>query len=262
MAFFKSSDGVSLNYQDRLGKGQTAVLLSGFSGMQAEWQYQIDDLQEAGYRVVTMDWRSHGRSARTAKNLRISRLAADLAELFDLLDLNQILLIGHSMGASVIWAYLSLFGEEALDKVVLIDESPKLLNDSLWDGGIRGLNWTTFPVLSKSFFHQKLTVAAVSQQFKNALRVEKEAHPFNFDLVFPLLEDHLLADWRENLQACSRPLLFVAGEQSPLWKPDYIETVRPLFPAQSRVVVLSGTGHLPHLEKPADFNTILHSFID
>lgn len=261
MAFFKTKDGVSINYEDRSAEGQTVVLLSGFSGIQAEWQYQIDMLTAAGYRVLTMDWRSHGRSSRTSKNLRISRLAADLEELFTMLNLKKVILIGHSMGASVIWAYLSLFGQDRLAKVVYVDESPKLLNDADWSAGIRGLDWTTFPVLSKTFFHQRLTVAPVSRDFKRELMKEKVAHPFDFDLVFPLLVDHLLADWRENLADCTLPTLFVAGEQSPLWKNNYLADMAGLFKEEDQVVTIPGTGHLPHLEKPEDFNTILHVFL-
>ncbi|MBS9334557.1 alpha/beta hydrolase [Fructobacillus sp. M1-13] len=263
MAFFKTSDGVSINYQVHQGndQGKTALLLAGFSGIQAEWQYQIETLKAQGFCVVTMDWRSHGRSARTSKNLRISRLAADLKELIDRLNLSDLLVIGHSMGAAVIWAYLSLFGEAAFRQAVFIDQSPKLLNDETWTAGLLGLNWTSFPVLSETFFHQKMTVAPVSQAFKDKLKQEKIDYPFDFDLAFPLLKDHLLSDWRENLSACGLAKLFVAGGASPLWKHQYYHDFLDDLKGGQELVVIPGTGHLPHLEKPEKFSTILHDFV-
>lgn len=261
MAFFKTSDGVSINYEDRAGEGQTVVLLSGFSGIQAEWQNQVTLLQGKGFRVVTMDWRSHGRSERTPKNLRIGRLAADLHELIELLDLKDIVLVGHSMGGAATWAYLSLFGEGRIDKVVIIDESPKLVNDDEWSGGILGMNWNTFPLMVSTFFHQRLTVSPVAQSLKDALQVEKDKAPFNFDLALPLLKDHVLADWRENIYDFQKPFLFVAGEQSPLWKSHYYDDFKGMMGDEDQLSIIPNTGHLPHLEKPDAFNEIFINFL-
>lgn len=261
MAFFKTSDGVSINYEDRSGEGQTVVLLSGFSGIQAEWENQIKLLQDKGYRVVTMDWRSHGRSERTSKNLRIGRLAADLHELFELLDLNELVLVGHSMGGAASWVYLSLFGEKRIAKVVIIDESPKLVNDNEWSAGILGMNWNTFPVMVSTFFQQRLTVSPVSQSLKDNLQIEKNKAPFNFDLALPLLKDHVLADWRENIYDLSKPFLFVAGEESPLWKSHYYDDFKAMMGEADQLAVIPHTGHLPHLEKPDEFNAIFIKFL-
>ncbi|GAP02679.1 hypothetical protein FPFC_021270 [Fructobacillus pseudoficulneus] len=261
MAFFKTTDGVSINYQDHEGQGPVAVLVSGFSGIQAEWANQVTLLQEQGYRVVTMDWRSHGRSERTSKNLRVSRLATDLQELITLLDLQDITLFGHSMGGSVIWAYLSLFGEQRLKQLVIVDETPKLLNDDTWSAGIKGLNWMTFDMVAPTFLKQRLTVTPVADDFKAMLQKEKDAAPFNFDLVYPLLRNHLLEDWRGDLYDCTLPTLFVAGGASPLCKPGYYHDFEGMFNKSSKVVVIPNTGHLPHLESPEEFNNEILTFL-
>ncbi|MBS9338496.1 alpha/beta hydrolase [Fructobacillus sp. M2-14] len=261
MAFFKTTDGVSINYEDRGGEGPVAVLLSGFSGIQAEWVYQIEALQEKGFRVVTMDWRSHGRSQRTSKNLRIGRLAADLRELVLKLDLQDMTLVGHSMGGAAIFAYLSLFGEDRVKKVVVIDESPKLLNDSEWSAGLLNMNWNTFLVMVNTFIHQKLTYSPVSESLKDNLQKEKMAYPFDFDLAVPLLKNHLLEDWRENIYDLKAPMLYVAGAKSPLFRDSYYQEFEGLFGENDQLTVIENVGHLPHIEKPEKFNEEFFKFI-
>ena len=64
--------------------------------------------------------------------LRISRLSKDLYELVTELDLNGVALLGHSMGACVIWCYIDLFGPERLSKIILVDQSPFLMTDPHW----------------------------------------------------------------------------------------------------------------------------------
>jgi non-heme chloroperoxidase len=61
-----------------------------------------------------------------------SRLARDLYELLTDLDLNEVVLLGHSMGSSVIWCYFDLFGPERLSKIILVDQSPFLTSDPHW----------------------------------------------------------------------------------------------------------------------------------
>ncbi|MBC6498452.1 alpha/beta hydrolase [Weissella confusa] len=67
---------------------------------------------------------------RQTKNLTIKQLAADVNALIMYLKLDKVILIGHSMGASVIWAYQSQYGETHIAIIITIDESPKLTNDS------------------------------------------------------------------------------------------------------------------------------------
>ena len=64
--------------------------------------------------------------------LKISRLSKDLYEFLNELDLNDVALLGHSMGSSVIWCYIDLFGFERLSKIILVDQSPFLTSEPHW----------------------------------------------------------------------------------------------------------------------------------
>jgi pimeloyl-ACP methyl ester carboxylesterase len=118
---FATSDGVQLSYI-RQGSGRPIVLLHGWSQCAEQFKYQIGPFS-ARYDVIAVDQRSHGESQKVSYGLKISRLAKDLYELLTELDLNEVALLGHSMGSSVIWCYIDLFGPERLSKIILVDFS-------------------------------------------------------------------------------------------------------------------------------------------
>jgi pimeloyl-ACP methyl ester carboxylesterase len=124
---FVTSDGVQLSYI-RQGSGRPIVLLHGWSQCAEEFKHQIGPLS-AQYDVIAVDQRSHGESQKVSYGLKISRLAKDLYELLTKLELNEVALLGHSMGSSVIWCYIDLFGPERLSKIILVDQSPFLTSD-------------------------------------------------------------------------------------------------------------------------------------
>ena len=127
---FVTSDGVQLSYI-RQGSGRPIVLVHGWSQCAEEFKHQIEPLS-ARYDVIAVDQRSHGESQKVSYGLKISRLSKDLYELLTELDLNDVALLGHSMGSAVIWCYIDLFGPEHLSKIILVDQSPFLTSDPHW----------------------------------------------------------------------------------------------------------------------------------
>ena len=127
---FVTSDGVQLSYI-RQGSGRPIVLLHGWSQCAEEFKHQIEPLS-VRYDVIAVDQRSHGESQKVSYGLKISRLSKDLYELLTELDLNNVTLLGHSMGSCVIWCYLDLFGPERLSKIILVDQPPLVTSDPHW----------------------------------------------------------------------------------------------------------------------------------
>ena len=75
-------------------------------------------------------------SSRVDYGLNMERLALDLKEFIDYLDLQDIVLVGWSMGTSIIFEYINIFGEDNLSKICIIDKGPKVLNDNNWNLGL------------------------------------------------------------------------------------------------------------------------------
>ena len=122
------ADGIELAWTAR-GEGPPLLLVHGFTGSQADWDGVVDDLAATGRRVVTVDQRGHGQSSHAAgeADYTFDALVADLSAFVDVLGLDDIDLLGHSMGGMVVMRY-ALDHQDRLASLVLMDtagEPPK-----------------------------------------------------------------------------------------------------------------------------------------
>ena len=99
------ADGTALRYIAAGDGGATVVLLHGFSGS-AEGLYiqpgTFDALIDAGFRVVALDQRGHGKSDKPHAASAYGReMVEDVRRLLDHLGLERVHLVGYSMGGKV-----------------------------------------------------------------------------------------------------------------------------------------------------------------
>lgn len=112
-------DGTNLFHRD-WGTGRSIVFVSSFALNADMWAYQMLALSGRGLRCVAFDRRSHGRSDDPGRGYEYDTLADDLATVIEQLELHQITLVGHSMGAGEIVRYLSRHGPNRVASVVLL----------------------------------------------------------------------------------------------------------------------------------------------
>ena len=122
---FQTSDKMRLNYH-KYGKGQPLVFIHGYSGYQEIWTMQIDFFVNHGYQVITYDQRNHGASQFDPNLTDFNVLIRDLKELIIGLKLDQPILIGHSMGAAVVYGFIGKYAS-MIKAAVAVDESPKMI---------------------------------------------------------------------------------------------------------------------------------------
>ncbi len=79
--------------------------------------------------------------------MNVRRLGQDLNEIIESLDLDEVTLIGHSMGAATIYSYVNQFGCDKIRRIVASDMSPYMRNDR-WSGGIAQGEWS-----DEDFYH-------------------------------------------------------------------------------------------------------------
>lgn len=107
-------------YYEEVGQGKPVVFIHGWPLNGAMWEYQITQLPQQGMRCITYDRRGFGRSDKDAKAYDYNTLAGDLKSLLDELNLQDVTLVGFSMGGGEIAKYFSLYGGAKVSKVVLI----------------------------------------------------------------------------------------------------------------------------------------------
>ncbi|MDP9102181.1 MAG: alpha/beta hydrolase [Actinomycetota bacterium] len=247
-----TSDGVALHLFDE-GSGAPVVLIAGYGAPAAAWYLQVDALRDE-HRCISVDRRHHGRSGRPAYGHRMSRHAADVREVIDELALRDVLLVGSSMGANVALSYVDLFGTSTLRGLVLVDQTPKMINEDDWELGYVGLTrdgaeeWVgRFPEGVRALHVQPPAEVLVRTQ---------DGPPFSVDDTRALLRDHTFADWRDVVARVDVPVTAIAGRESPVWPWQSSAWLAETAP-DGHLVVIDDCGHAPMVEQPAAFNRAL-----
>ena len=116
-----------LHVDDTGGTGRTVVLIHGWPLSGESWSKQVPAFVEAGYRVVTYDRRGFGRSDKPKTGYDYDTLTEDLHTLLTELDLNDVTLVGFSMGGGEVARYFTKYGTERLHSVVFASAVPPYL---------------------------------------------------------------------------------------------------------------------------------------
>ena len=123
----ENSANVDIYYKD-WGSGQPVVFSHGWPLSGDAWDDQGFFLGDRGYRCIAYDWRGFGRSTQTWGGTdSMDTFAEDLATLIETLDLNDVILVGHSTGGGVISRYIGRHGTKRVAKAVLISAIPPLM---------------------------------------------------------------------------------------------------------------------------------------
>jgi non-heme chloroperoxidase len=158
MSTITTKDGTTLFYKD-WGDGQPIVFSHGWPLDADAWDVQMMYFGARGHRVIAHDRRGHGRSGQTWSGNDLDTYADDLAQLFDELDLRDVILIGHSTGGGEVVRYLGRHGTERVAKLVLLGAIPPLMLKT--DANPEGLPRSAFDELRKG------TLANRSQFFRD-----------------------------------------------------------------------------------------------
>ncbi|BDR60560.1 hydrolase [Lactobacillus xylocopicola] len=211
------------------------------------WQ-QCAQLFSQDFRFIVLDPRNQGKSERTFKGQRISRHAADLAELMQQLNLKSVVGIGNSMGAANLWATISLFGENRFRALVDLDQPPKMIKDQSWQYGFKDLTWENFPQYLKFDFGTGI-YSHVDDTMFNQAKAEAQKFPYHPEDNFLCRIDHAAQDWRDVLVGLKVPMLVLAGENSPFF--DYhFATAMTTLNSVIKAETIPNCGHLLQAEQP------------
>jgi pimeloyl-ACP methyl ester carboxylesterase len=272
--FITTNDGIRINYLEA-GSGIPLVMIPGWSQTAEQFKNQINGLSDK-YRVIAVDMRSHGKSEKTSRGMRISRLSKDLFDLILTLDLKNIILLGHSMGCSVIWSYIDLFGTDRIAKFVFVDQSAFLTSNPNWDeqdkqnyGSLfddKGVVETTNTLSGPDGV--KKTYNLINSMVTSAISDKDKAWIIAKNLEMPrkqaadLFYNHFHQDWRNIIQNITLPTLVIGGRVSLIpWKSQ--EWIANQIKGAKLEIFEEHDGgqHFMFIEGPQKFNQIVTDFI-
>jgi pimeloyl-ACP methyl ester carboxylesterase len=130
-------ENVELHYTDQ-GSGRPVVLIHGWPLSGRSWENQVPALVAAGYRVITYDRRGFGESSQPWNSYTYDTFAADLDAVLTTLDLNEVTLVGFSMGGGEVARYIETYGPQRVSQAVFAAAVPPFLykSDDNPDGGL------------------------------------------------------------------------------------------------------------------------------
>jgi non-heme chloroperoxidase len=126
MSTITTQDGVEIFYKD-WGSGQPIVFHHGWPLSSDDWDAQMLDFVDKGYRVIAHDRRGHGRSSQVGSGHDMDHYAADVAAVVAHLDLRNAIHIGHSTGGGEATRYVARHGKGRVAKLVLIGAVPPIM---------------------------------------------------------------------------------------------------------------------------------------
>jgi pimeloyl-ACP methyl ester carboxylesterase len=192
----------------------------------------------------------------------IARLAEDVTELADALDFQGAVGIGWSLGAAVLWRVLAGAASKRFAGAVVVDMTPRVLNDSDWD---LGLSRETCEARSHAIRDDFPAFAAAAGQAIFAApgtEADRAAESFaanDPEAIGALWQSLVEADFRPLLPSIRQPTLVVHGAQSHLYGADTAGHLVAALP-NARAVAFDRSGHAPHLEQPELFNAAIREF--
>jgi non-heme chloroperoxidase len=274
---FVASDGVNLAYWEA-GTGTPLIFIPGWSANGALYIHLMHILSQH-YHVYVLDVRNQGFSEKVAFGNRISRYAMDVKQFADHLGVSQADYCGWSMGASILWAYIDLFGTQGIRTLSIIDQAPSVYCHEDWteQERLQAGAFTTSPERMIASYAKgaptnqlisatrvlERAIALDSPWFHNAVSLAQAVVKDDMAFMERVLFDHVTNDWRDVIRSkIDIPTAIFTGEYS-----DWLDSQRWMnsVVAGSALHVYTKAeqgDHFLALKNPEKFSTDLRSFLD
>jgi len=269
-----SLHGRAVSYAEE-GSGPVLLLIHGMGGSYENWQAVIEPLARH-HTVVAPDLPGHGASAPGAGDYSLGALAAGLRDLLLALGYDRATLVGHSLGGGIAMQLAYQFPELA-ERLVLVSsgglgpEVSLILRAAALPGAELFLaataragskaGSTLARGLSAVGLRPTVDVAEVARGYTSLADPDRRA-AFLATLRSVIGARGQRVDASDRLYlVASMPVLIVWGARDPIVPVHHGERAHEAI-AGSRLEIFEGVGHLPQLEAPARFVTVVERFIE
>ncbi|MFB8443985.1 alpha/beta fold hydrolase [Streptomyces niveus] len=264
---------ITVTYDDAGGAGSTdgegdggevLVLVHGHPFDRSMWRPQIETFAGPERRVIAADLRGYGGSTVIPGTTTLTTFAWDIAALLDRLGVDRVVLGGLSMGGQIVLEFYRLFPER-VRALVLADtfaaaetEAGRAARNAMADRLLReGMGPYADEVLTRMVTpHNAEALPAVAGHVRDMMRgapPEGAAAALRGRAERP--------DYVGMLGRVAVPALVVVGSE---------DTYTPVADARvmsegipdATLAVIEGAGHLPNLERRAEFDAALGAFLD
>lgn len=252
-----------------VGVGKVIVLIPGWPLSDEMYEYQYNDMINAGFRVIGITLRGFGKSDKPYGSYNYDKHALDIKRVLDKLDITNATLCGFSMGGAIAVRYVSLYGSARVVKLVLAgaatpswtqrEDFPYNISKSEVDDLI-ALNNLDRPKLLSNFAKIfSATETSLSEGIGNWLtNINLSASSYATSKCLEALRD---TDLRHDLLKIDISTLILHGRKDKICSFDLAEQTQNLIP-KAQLVPFEKSGHSLFLEETKKFNAELTKFAE
>ena len=246
-----------------IGEGKPFIILHGFLGMGDNWKTLAKQFSESDYEVHLVDQRNHGRSFHSTE-FDYELMAEDLKAYCDINNIDDIVLLGHSMGGKTAMLFASKY-PELVQKLIIADISPRYYPVH-HDAILEGLSQLDFSEIKTRGEADKVLSNYVSDTgtrmflLKNLYWVEKGQLGLRINL--DVLKENV-SEVGEALPIHAifeKDTLFLRGDRSEYIAEADEALIHRHFP-NSKIITISNAGHWLHAENPKEFYNAVMNFL-
>ena len=251
-------------YSRKVGEnGPDFVVLHGLFGSGKNWRSFAGSLED-DFQVWTLDARNHGDSPH-ADSMSYQQMAEDVARFFVENELENVVLLGHSMGGKTAMQ-LALQFPDRIAALIVVDIAP-VCYDHLHKQLklIEAMQELHIAVeMSRSEIEKKLALKIPEKRLLSFLmtNLNRQNGQFQWRIGLEQIAAGMpeLLNYPELKSVFKGPVQFIGGENSAYLKFEYHALIRKYFP-ESRITMLENCGHWLHVEQPAAFQKTVNEFL-
>lgn len=228
----------------------TLVLLHEGLGCAEQWKDFPQRLAQAsGCAVVTYSRQGYGQSSPATLPRPLDYLSSDgpreLRQLLDALQLRQVILLGHSDGASIVLAYAAANDPRVLGSIAL---APHVIVEP---ESLEGIRHTT------EAWHQGGLRERLARH--HGTNVDGAFHGWSDSWLHP---DFSLDDLEAQLAFIEKPLLVLQGREDHYATPEQLTVIQRQVPGPCRCVLLENCRHFPQTEASEQTLQLICEFLE
>jgi len=266
-----TAETVDIFYED-YGNGQPVILIHGWPLSRKSWEHQVWKIVESGYRCISYDRRGFGISSTPWNGYDYSALASDLEQIIAQLDLEDVIVVGFSMGGGEVVRYCTDFGTDKIAKAALISSIIPLVKqkednpDGVPEKDLQGIQDALeedrvgfLKEFSKGFYNFEDNKDKVSQaQLDYDFVVASHASP---RATIETAKAWMHTDFRDELKNVNVPTLIVHGDSDNTVPIETSANQAAKGITDNVFKVIKGAPHGLNITHKDQLNTILIDFL-
>lgn len=247
----------------QVGQGPVLIMLHGLFGSLDNFR-SVALHMERSLSVLRIDLPGHGLSP-SLPTLSIEAMALAVLDELDALGIQEFHLLGHSLGGKVGMCIAGNARAKGLQQLIVVDIAPKdypphhlEIIEALQSVNLQDL---TDRREAETLLRPKIPDAGVRAfLLKGLYRHDSGRWSWRFDIKRLAQDYHLLAKAPIIDKPIEQPVLFIKGGKSNYLEASDEPEIKRVC-RQPSLNIISGTGHWPHAEKPAQFARACQDFL-